>query len=75
MPNTRPSGRDITSVLTLLGGEVVHADGDFKDLAPPLPPPAPDWSPVRYDGDYQPRSGSQKVTLVASSEDYVQIGS
>ena len=39
--------QDITSVLTLLGGKPVHGDGAFKDLAPPLPPPMPDWSPVR----------------------------
>jgi len=48
--------QDITSVLTLLGGNPVHGDGDFKDLAPPLPPPMPDWSPVRTFGGYQKRS-------------------
>ena len=30
--------QDITSVLTLLGGKLVHGDGEFTDLAPPLPP-------------------------------------
>jgi predicted amidohydrolase YtcJ len=46
-----PAGiADITSVLTLLGGKAVHADAEFKDLAPPLPPPMPDWSPVRTFG-------------------------
>jgi len=39
--------KDITSVLTMVGGKVVHGDGDFKELAPPLPPASPDWSPVR----------------------------
>ncbi|HZZ92404.1 MAG TPA: amidohydrolase [Usitatibacter sp.] len=43
----------ITSVLTILGGKVVHGSGDFADLAPPLPPPMPDWSPVRAFGGYQ----------------------
>lgn len=38
---------DITSVLTLLGGVVVHASDEFDHLSPPLPPPMPDWSPVR----------------------------
>ena len=33
--------------LTVLGGKPVYGDGDFKDLAPRLPPPMPDWSPVR----------------------------
>jgi predicted amidohydrolase YtcJ len=44
---------DITSVLTLLGGIPVHASGDFSDLAPPLPPAMPDWSPVNFYGGYQ----------------------
>ncbi|WP_233560048.1 amidohydrolase [Oleomonas cavernae] len=49
--------QDITSVLTLLGGEPVYSDGEFKDLAPALPPPMPDWSPVRPYGGYQKRAG------------------
>ncbi len=48
--------QDITSVLTLLGGEPVHGDGDFKDLAPALPAAMPDWSPVRPYGGYQKRA-------------------
>jgi predicted amidohydrolase YtcJ len=48
--------QDITSVLTLLGGKPVHGDGAFKDLAPPLPPPMPDWSPVRTFGGYRQRA-------------------
>ncbi len=48
--------QDITSVLTLLGGNPVYGDAEFKDLAPPLPPPMPDWSPVRTYGGYQPRA-------------------
>jgi predicted amidohydrolase YtcJ len=47
--------QDITSVLTLLGGKPVHGDAEFRDLAPPLPPPMPDWSPVRTFGGYQQR--------------------
>ncbi|MFV3075634.1 amidohydrolase [Niveispirillum fermenti] len=42
----------ITSVLTLLGGRVVHGSGDYAGLAPDLPPPMPDWSPVRRFGGY-----------------------
>ena len=48
--------QDITSVLTLVGGKVVYGDVDYKDLAPPLPPAMPDWSPVRTFGGYQKRS-------------------
>jgi len=39
----------LSSVLTVVGGKVVHGEGDFADLAPPLPKASPDWSPVgRY---------------------------
>ncbi len=48
--------QDITSVLTLLGGEPVHGDAEFKDLAPPLPPAMPDWSPIGVYGGYQKRT-------------------
>jgi len=44
--------RDITSVLTLVGGKIVHADLELAHLAPPLPPAMPDWSPVRTFGGY-----------------------
>ncbi len=43
---------DITSLLTVVGGRVVHGDGDYAPLAPQLPPPMPDWSPVRRFGGY-----------------------
>jgi hypothetical protein len=50
---------DITSHLTIVGGKVVYAAGDFKQLDRPLPPAMPDWSPVRRYGGYaawgQPR--------------------
>jgi len=38
--------RQIRSVLTVTGGRIVYAEGDFSDLAPPLPPASPAWSPV-----------------------------
>ena len=43
---------DITSVLTVVGGKVVHGDGDYAGLAPALPPAMPDWSPVNRFGGY-----------------------
>jgi predicted amidohydrolase YtcJ len=47
--------KNLTSALTLLGGNVVHADGPFRKLSPPLPPASPDWSPsnriASYDHD------------------------
>src|SRR6266446_574148 len=44
--------KSIVSVLTVVDGRVVHADQEFKDRAPPLPPVMPDWSPVRTYGGY-----------------------
>jgi predicted amidohydrolase YtcJ len=37
---------DIESLLTVVGGRVVHGAGEYGALAPPLPRPMPDWSPV-----------------------------
>ena len=45
--------KSIVSVLTVVDGRVVHADQEFKDRAPPLPPVMPDWSPVRTYGGYR----------------------
>ncbi|MCI3133081.1 amidohydrolase family protein [Phenylobacterium aquaticum] len=45
----------LSSVLTLLGGRIVHGEGGFSGLAPALPPPMPDWAPVRTFGGYQGR--------------------
>jgi predicted amidohydrolase YtcJ len=57
---------DITSVLTLLGGQPVHGSGDFSNLAPPLPPAMPDWSPVNYYGGYQSPSEAVAAAVAAS---------
>jgi predicted amidohydrolase YtcJ len=45
--------KSIASVLTMVGGRVVHGDREFKDLAPALPEAMPDWSPVRAYGGYR----------------------
>ena len=50
---SRRGDPDIASVLTMVGGKAVYGAGDFADLAPPLPPAMPDWSPVRTFGGYQ----------------------
>ncbi|WP_374629992.1 amidohydrolase [Pannonibacter indicus] len=42
----------LRSVLTILGGKVVHGEGDYERLAPDLPAPMPDWSPVATFGGY-----------------------
>ena len=64
--------QDITSVLTVLGGKVVHAAGDFGALAPPLPPATPDWSPTKHYGGYQARviPHAQSVAAACSVHDH-----
>ncbi len=60
--------KDITSNLTMVGGKVVHADGDFGGLAPPLPPASPDWSPVRtFGGHYSSVPAAAMVSAHACS--------
>jgi len=44
VPEEEISG--IESLLTVMGGRIVHAAGEFGSLAPPLPPVSPDWSPT-----------------------------
>ena len=43
----------LESVLTMVGGKVVYAAGEFSKLAPPPLPVSPDWSPVKHYGGYQ----------------------
>ncbi len=44
---------DTTSVLTIVGGRIVYAAGNFARFEQGAPPPAmPDWSPVRTYGGY-----------------------
>src|SRR6188768_3371170 len=42
----------IESVLTVLGGAVVHATDEFSSFAPPPLPVMPDWSPAKFFGGY-----------------------
>lgn len=62
--------KDITSVLTVVDGRVVHGDGDFGELAPPLPPAMPDWSPVRKFGGYQGGTLMQASAALSSGHKY-----
>ena len=46
--------KGLESVLTLVGGKVVHASEEFGPLAPPPLPVLPEWSPVsRVPGHYR----------------------
>jgi predicted amidohydrolase YtcJ len=44
--------KQLESVLTILGGEVVYASQEFSRLAPPALPVSPSWSPVKEYGGY-----------------------
>jgi predicted amidohydrolase YtcJ len=44
--------RGIESVLTVVGGKVVHGSGPFALHSPPTLPVMPDWSPVASYGGY-----------------------
>src|ERR1700691_4641087 len=47
----------LESVLTIVGGKPVYAAEEFPQLAPPLPPVLPEWSPVAAFGGYAKRAG------------------
>lgn len=44
--------KSLESVLTIVGGKVVYAAKEFRNLAPPLLPVLPEWSPVTRFGGY-----------------------
>lgn len=44
--------KSIYSVMTILGGDIVHASDEFSSYNPPLPPVSPDWSPIKHFGTY-----------------------
>lgn len=58
--------KDIYSVMTVLGGDVVHASDEFSAYNPSLPPVSPDWSPIKYYGTY----GNNKIIV---NEQHVQL--
>ena len=59
--------KDITAVLTVVGGKVVHGAGDFRELAPPLPPAMPDWSPAGHFGGYQDATATPAPAELANA--------
>ncbi|MEU3528952.1 amidohydrolase [Streptomyces sp. NPDC038707] len=54
-----PDIAHIESLLTVVGGRIVYAAGEYEGLDEELPPVSPAWSPVAHFGGYQatPRSG------------------
>ena len=54
--------KHLESVLTIVGGRVVFAAGEFEPLGPPPLPVSPDWSPVKTHGGYAPQGVMQMRT-------------
>jgi predicted amidohydrolase YtcJ len=53
----------LSSLLTVLGGEIVHGGGPFSGMAPPLPPAMPDWSPARWFGKVDAKRANEQLAL------------
>lgn len=51
--------KTLESVLTVVGGEIVHGADEFSPLAPPRLPVLPEWSPIaRVAGHWKPVSAA-----------------
>jgi hypothetical protein len=60
---------DITSLLTMVGGKIVYAAGEFAALDEgEVPPAMPDWSPVRSFGGYGAWHDSSRATTAMSQQ-------
>ncbi|MDT0616024.1 amidohydrolase [Streptomyces lancefieldiae] len=47
----------IEALLTVVGGRIVHAAGEYEGIDELVPPVTPDWSPVAHYGGYQATPG------------------
>jgi hypothetical protein len=54
--------RRVESLLTMVGGKVVHGAEEFTGLAPPPLPISPDWSPVGHYSGYHRGSVTPPAT-------------
>jgi hypothetical protein len=52
----------IESVLTVVGGRIVHASHEFAGLDPALPPLQPEWSPVNHQGGWGSKKWYRSLT-------------
>ncbi|GLV85423.1 amidohydrolase [Streptomyces lavendulae subsp. lavendulae] len=56
---------DIESVLTVVGGRIVHAAAEYAGLEEAAPPVSPEWSPVAHFGGYARSDGAGQADAVA----------
>ncbi|MBI5582053.1 MAG: amidohydrolase [Deltaproteobacteria bacterium] len=61
----------LESVLTVIGGRIVFAAGDFKEFDPPPLPIGPYWSPVKTYGGYA-LEGAAKSPIARQLNNHVQ---
>ncbi|RQR45843.1 amidohydrolase [Burkholderia sp. Bp9140] len=64
--------KHLSSVLTIVDGKVVHADGEFAPLAPPPLPVSPAWSPVAEfggTGGARPAASAQPRVAAGAGRD------
>jgi hypothetical protein len=72
IPEERIKG--IESVLTVLGGKIVHGAGEFAPLAPPPLPFSPDWSPPGKFGGYRTTAaGGQAASCSCAGHRHGQV--
>jgi predicted amidohydrolase YtcJ len=65
----------IEALLTVAGGRIVYAAGEFEGLAAPTPAVVPEWSPIAHYGGYQAspgpyrpeRSGARQAELLSQA--------
>ncbi|MEU5209988.1 amidohydrolase [Streptomyces sp. NPDC020742] len=57
---------DIESLLTVVGGRIVHAGAEYEGLDEALPPVSPQWAPVARFGGYQ-SGGARQADLMAEA--------
>jgi hypothetical protein len=59
--------KNITSVMTVMGGKIVYADSEYKKYSPPELPVSPDWSPVKNFGGYYHADHHRSAHVLASA--------
>jgi hypothetical protein len=59
---------ELSSVLTMVGGRIVYADGTYAALAPPAAKAAPDWLPINaYPGYRKAERADHGIKLAAAA--------